>query len=50
VPAPAGCLTPLWRVAAALASGRPDRLVVTAAAEGGVAFARITSPSTEVLC
>ncbi|MCA2218259.1 beta-ketoacyl synthase N-terminal-like domain-containing protein [Jidongwangia harbinensis] len=44
VPAPAGCLTPLRRVAGHLAAGRADQLVVTAAAEGCVAFARITPP------
>lgn len=37
-----GCLAPLRRVADLLAAGGPDRVVVTAAAEGNIAFARLT--------
>ncbi|GGK75928.1 beta-ketoacyl synthase N-terminal-like domain-containing protein [Mangrovihabitans endophyticus] len=50
LPAPAGCLTPLRRVAHGLCAASPDRLVVTAAAEGGLAITRITPPSTESPC
>ncbi len=40
VRAGAGCLSPLRRVAGLLATGASDHVVVTAAAEGGVAFAQ----------
>lgn len=41
----AGALTPVRHLAAALARGDgEDRIVVTAAAEGNVAFARLTAP------
>ncbi|MGW0554234.1 beta-ketoacyl synthase N-terminal-like domain-containing protein [Streptomyces sp. NPDC002926] len=43
-PAGPGCLSPMRHVAALLgAGGGPDRVVVTAAAEGNVAFLRLTN-------
>jgi 3-oxoacyl-[acyl-carrier-protein] synthase II len=50
LPAGAGCLSALRRVAGLLATGVRDHLVVTAAAEGGVAFARLTGPENDYPC